>query len=144
MNRAVFVLAAAFLTAAPALAETCTAPVAPRMATPGGSLSVDEFNAVTIGLTAYDDATRNYRSCLDAILEAPQDHTRESWSAALTAYNAISADQQSLYERYDVVARDFQAAQASRAIQAAHDSKAASVIDSQAQLAEELASLNGN
>lgn len=142
MFRAAALTAAALLTASPAFAEDCKAPGAPDMTTPGSELSLEAYNAITTSLTSYDDGLVGYRACLDGVINAPDRHDVADWRAALEAYNAISTQQAALYARYDIVSKDFQIAQASRASAAAREANAASVADSQARLQEEMATLN--
>ena len=143
MLRAVAIFTSAFAVLSPAVfADDCRAPTSPDMSTPGASLSVEAFSEITTGLSRFDSALKSYRSCLDSIINAPQDHSRDEWDSALSAYNSLSSEQAALYERYDVVAKDFQIAQANRATNAANEAKANSANELQTKLASELAEMN--
>lgn len=136
MKRTAALLIASVFVSLSAHAASCKAPNAPDLTVNGAKLSIDDFNTLTQGLVAFDGSLSKYRSCLDGILNNPDDNTAQEWRAALDAYNQISRTQAGVYDRYDIVSRDFQATQKARAVAAAEQESSASVKAAEKQLAE--------
>jgi hypothetical protein len=82
--------------------------------------TIDEFNALTNALRAYDAENQTYQNCLDAIISAPQAIGQADWLAALSAYNAIAPEQEALNQAYLAAGNAFRQAQPGRAADAAN------------------------
>jgi hypothetical protein len=102
-----------------ASALSCVKPSVPPLSFAQEAPNIDEFNALTNALRAYDAENQTYQECLDQIISAPQSVDRAVWLAALSAYNAIAPEQEALNQAYLAAGNAFRAAQAERAADAA-------------------------
>ncbi|MAP93876.1 MAG: hypothetical protein CMK07_02900 [Ponticaulis sp.] len=115
-----------------AFAEDCTAPERPDFSMNVEEIDVQDYNDVTEGLIRFEDASANYRACLDLTIS----ERSEGWVDALSAYNASSLAQDEVYAAYEAFSEGFMEASEKKAAEAAEKQSAESAEEAEERLAE--------
>lgn len=122
MSRLFAISFIALTLSAPAFGEDCTTPAAPAFTDDGANLTSDGYNAETEKWIAYEEATKGYRTCLNAKIDSRED----GWLDALEAFNASAAEEEAVFAAYDEVSTAFRSNIQDRAARAAAEQTKAS------------------
>ena len=122
----VMALVSVVFATAPALAANCAAPEAPDMHIAGSELTVDQHQALTESMIAYDQANADYIACLNnVILQEVEASPAEIETAREQREGLYIKDPETglwvdpVTARYDALTAEFMEARSDRAAEAA-------------------------